>query len=112
MVIITLIFTRAYYPPNQGNKVGKKFIEWLKDNPPEPSIDKSLCIGVTSTEAGDIMVIGIGQVGNGKEKEAMERAARQNMFLANEIEGFKYKTELIMDYTEAYKIINMTAPEV
>lgn len=102
----------AYYPPNQGAKVGKKFIEWLKDNPPDPSIDKNLCIGVKSTESGDIMVIGIGQVGKGKEKEALERASRQDFFLANEVEGFKYKIELILDYTEAYKIINMAAPDV
>jgi len=112
VVIITLIFTRAYYPPNQGNKIGKKFIEWFKDDPPDPSIDKTLCIGVTSTETGDIMVIGIGQVGEGKEKEALERSARQNTFLANEVEGYKAKTEIIFDYTEAYKIINMTAPEL
>jgi hypothetical protein len=107
-----LLYTRMTYPPNQGAKVGQKYIEWLKDNPPDPSIDKTLCIGVASTETGDIMAIGIGQVTKGKENEAMTRTARQNFWLANEVEGLKYKAELIMDYTEAYKIINMTAPDV
>ena len=107
-----LVYSWATYPANQGAKVGKKFIEWMKDNPPDPSIEKNLCIGVRSSENGDIMVIGIGQVVKGKENEAMTRNAMQNFWLANEVEGLKYKTELIMDYTEAYKVINMTAPEV
>ncbi|MFX1304405.1 MAG: hypothetical protein ACFFBV_04385 [Promethearchaeota archaeon] len=107
-----LVLMRVYYPPNQGSKVGEKFIEWMKDHPPDPSISKVLSIGVGSTESGDIMVIGISEVVKGKENEAMERAAQQNFFLANEVEGFKYKNELIMDYTEAYKIIRMTAPKV
>ena len=107
-----LIYNKAVYPATQGAKVGQKFIEWLKDNPPDPSIEKNLCIGVGSTENGDIMVIGIGEVVKGKENEAMTRTAMQNFWLANEVEGLKYKAELIMDYTEAYKVINMTAPEI
>ena len=107
-----LIYNKAVYPATQGAKVGQKYIEWLKDNPPDPSIEKTLCIGVASTESGDIMSIGIGEVVKGKENEAMERVARQNFWLANQVEGLKYKAELILDYREAYKIINMTAPEV
>ena len=112
MIIITLLIIRSFFPLNQGAKVGKKYIEWLKDNPPDNTISKTICIGVSSNEEGDIFTIGIGQIMKGKEREALERATKQNLFMANEIEGFRAKNEIILDFTEAYKIIGMTAPEV
>jgi len=112
VVIITLLFTRNYFPPDQANKIGKKYIEWLKNNPPDNTISKTICIGVSSTEEGNIMVIGIGDVRKGKEQEALERATKQNLFMAMGIEGFKYKSEVIMNFTEAYKVMDMVPPEV
>jgi len=32
--------------------------------------------------------------------------------MATRVDDFKYKVEVILDFTETYKIINMTAPEV
>lgn len=112
MVVITYLYTRSYFPPDQASKVGKKYIDWLKDHPPDKTIDKTLCILVKSTEDGDIMVIGIGEVGKGKEKEALAHATEQNLFLAKEVDGFKYKIEVVLNFTEAYKIIGMDAPDV
>ena len=112
MAGITLLYNRIFVPPDQANKVGKKYIEWLKDNPPDKNIDKTLCIGALSTEDGNVMVIGIGQIGPGKEKEALSEATRQNIFLAKEIDGLKYKVDVILDFTEAYKVIGMDAPDV
>ncbi len=112
MVIITLLFTRNYFPPEQASKVGKKYIDWLKDNPPDKTVDKTLCILVLSAEDGNIMVVGIGQIAKGKEKEALMAATKQNLFLAREVEGFKYKSEVVLDFTEAYKIIGMDAPDI
>ena len=112
MVVITLLFTRNYFPPEQAAKAGKMYIEWLKDNPPDPTIDKTLCILVLSAEDGNIMVVGIGQIGKGKEKEALAAATAQSLFIAREVEGFKYKVEVTLDLAEAYKLIGMTAPDV
>ncbi|KKL20024.1 hypothetical protein LCGC14_2459590 [marine sediment metagenome] len=109
---MTLLFSKTYFPPNQASKVGKLYIEWLKDNPPDNSIGKTICIGVTSNEGGDIMVIGITDIAKGKEKEALMLNTRQNLFMTAGIEGFKYKTNIILNFIEAYKIIGMDAPEV
>lgn len=112
MVVITLLYNRTYFPPDQASKVGKKYIDWLKDNPPDKTVEKTICIAVRSTEDGNIMVLGIGEIGKGKEKEALTATTKGNLFLAREVEGFKYKTEVVLDFTEAYKIIGMTAPDV
>ena len=46
----------------------------------------------------------------GKEKEALQNTTQQNLFLASKIDGLRYKTEVLMDFTEAYKILGMAPP--
>ena len=103
---------RNWFPPAQADKIAKKFMDWLKDNPPDSSIDKNLGIGVTSDENGIILAVSLSVIMKGKEKEALELATKQNLFMAEGNVGFKYKSEIILDYPEAYKILGLTAPEV
>ena len=109
---MAILITRNWFPPDQSSKVAKRYVDWLKDNPPQPDIDKTLAISVTSAETGEILVYGIGQIGKGKEKEALINATKQSLFLAAGIENFRYKIEVTLDFTEAYKILGMTAPEL
>lgn len=109
---MAILITRNWFPPDQSSKVAKRYVEWLKDNPPQPDVDKSLAIAVTSAETGEILVYGVGQIGKGKEKEALLNATKQNLFMAAGIDNFRYKTEITLDFTEAYKILGMTAPEL
>lgn len=46
------------------------------------------------------------------EKEALKRTTQQNLFMASKIDGLKYKVEIFLDFTEAYKILGLTPPEV
>jgi hypothetical protein len=109
---MAILITRNWFPPDQSSKVAKRYVEWLKSNPPQPDIDKTLAISVTSAETGEILVYGIGQLGKGKEKEALINATKQNIFMAAGIENFRYKSEITLDFMEAYKILGLTAPEV
>ena len=109
---MAILITRIWFHPDQSSKVAKRYVEWLKDNPPQPDIDKSLAIAVTSTDKGEVMVYGIGQIGKGREKEALVNVTKQNLFLASGIDNFRYKSEITLDFTEAYKILGMSAPEV
>ena len=109
---MTLILTRNWFPPEQSSKVAKRYVAWLKDNPPDNTIAKVLCIAVTSHEDGNVLVYGVSKVMKGKEKEALEGTTRQNLFMAAGIDGFKYKSEIVLDFTEAYQILDMTAPDI
>ena len=111
MLIITLLLNRVWFPPDQSHKLGQAYIDWLKITPPDKTIEKNICIAVGSDEKGDILVYGIGEVQKGKEKEALTLTSKGNLFMASKIDGLKYKTELLMDFTEAYKILDMSAPE-
>lgn len=112
MRIITILFSRVWFPADQANKVAKRYIDWLKDNPPDKTIETNVRIGVLSAENGNILAVSMADIVKGKEKEALYNVTKQNVFLAAGIEGLKYKSEVILDFQEAYKILNMTAPEV
>jgi len=109
---LTLLLTRNWFPGAQSSKIAKRYVDWLKDNPPDNTIDKNLFIGVTSDESGNVLVYGVSEIMKGKEKEALQNVTKQNLFMASGVEGFKYKSEILLDFAEAYKILGMTAPEV
>ena len=112
MNIITILFSKIWFPADQSNKVAKRYIDWLKDNPPDKTVETNVRIGVLSDENGNILAISMADIVKGKENEALYNVNKQNVFLAAGIEGFKYKCEIILDFKDAYKILNMTAPEV
>ena len=112
MIKITILLNRMWWPADQSNKIAKAFTDFLKENPPDKSIEKTLVIAVGSDEDGTLLVYGIGEIMKGMEKEALKRSTQQNLFMASKVDGLKYKVEIFLDFTEAYKILGMTAPEV
>lgn len=109
---MVLSFNKVIFPPDVSYKVAEAWTEWMKDNPPDPSIEKNLCVGVLSTEDGNILAIGIADVAKGKAKESLEYNTKQNLFMAGKVPGLKYKTDIILNVSEAYKLLGMTAPEI
>ncbi|MFX0004265.1 MAG: hypothetical protein ACFE9C_15575 [Candidatus Hodarchaeota archaeon] len=112
MIIITILFSRLWFPADQSNKIAKRYIDWLKDNPPDNTIETNVRIGFLTNEDGNVLAVSMADVVKGKEKEALFNATKQNVFLAAGVENLKYKIEIILDFQEGYKILNMTAPEV
>ena len=108
---ITILINRVWFPPDQSNKIAKAYVDYLKDNPPDSSIEKNLAIAVGSDEDGNVLVYGIGEVMKGKEKEALANVTKGNLFLASKMDDLKYKTEIFMDFTEAYKILGIAPPK-
>ena len=88
-----------WFPPDQANKIGKAFVDYLKDNPPDKTVEKNLCIAISSDEEGVLLAYGIGEIMKGKEKEALMRNTQQNLFLASKIDGVRYKTDILLDFT-------------
>jgi len=109
---MVLMLNQVWFPPEESDKVAKRYIDWMKENPPDPSIEKTICIGVRSTEDGHVLAIGIGDIVKGKEKDALINTTKGNLFLAAKIPGIRYKSEIMLEFSEAYKVLGMTAPEI
>jgi len=108
---MVLSFNKVIFPPDQSHKVAEAWTEWLKNHPPDPSIEKTICVGATSTEDGMVLAIGIAEIAKGKTKESLEHNTAQNLFMAGKVSGLKYKTDIILDISEAYKLLGMSAPD-
>lgn len=108
---MVLSYNQVIFPPDQSNKAAEAWAEWMKQNPPDPSIEKTICVAVRSTEDGNVLAIGIGDIAKGKVKEALVRTTAQNLFMAARVPGLKYKADVMLDVSEAYKLLGMTSPE-
>ena len=108
---MTILLNRVWFPADQASKVAKVFIDALKEVPQDNTIEKNLAIFVGSDENGIVLAYGVGEIMKGKEKEALQRNTQQNLFIASKVDGIKYKSEVLLDFREAYKILGMTAPE-
>ena len=108
---MTILLNRVWFPADQSSKIATAFVDALKEVPPDNTIEKNLAIFVGSDENGTVLAYGIGEIMKGKEKEALQRNTKQNLFLASKVAGLKYKTEVMLDFKEAYKILGISAPE-
>jgi hypothetical protein len=108
-IIVSLIFLPLVL---LERKVIKKRI---KNNPSSKDGNELLLHGWKNhkkfTEDGNILAIGIADVAKGKVQESLKLGTEQNLFLAAGVPGLKYKIDVMLNYTEAYKILGMTAPE-
>ena len=109
---MVIIINEVSFPPEEAHKVGEAFIEWVQKHPPDPTLDKFLCIYATSNANGDILVVGVSEVKEGRVKDNMMIVTEQNLFLAQKIKGLKYNIKPVLSYQEAYKIIGMKPPEL
>ena len=81
-----------HYPNAMASEVAKRYLESLKKYPPDPSLAKTLAIGVRATNEG-IKVIGIADVEKGKYEEALLRQVQSTHEFHSDIEGYRYVIE-------------------
>lgn len=105
------IMVTAWYPmyPAKAAEVAKKTYDAVKKFPADESIATLLAQGFMGSKVG-IKVITIWNVKEGKLEEALTRIGEMMRFYA-EVEGFTYKTELMVTPEEAWATVGMTPPE-
>ena len=87
-----MVFTimTVWYPIGKSSEVAKKWVESLQKYPPDPSLFKTLAIGVKPTKEG-IKVVSISDVVKGKYQEALLRGIRSSHEFMSGIEGYRYE---------------------
>ncbi|MFX0155694.1 MAG: hypothetical protein ACFE9Q_14320 [Candidatus Hodarchaeota archaeon] len=107
---MVLMVVTSYFPIDKASEAAKNYIKSLQKYPPDPSLAKTITIGVRATKDG-YKVIGIGDIVKGKYEEALLRQIQSAQEFNASIEGYRYKIETFMDITEAMPIVGMEAPE-
>ncbi|MFW9876670.1 MAG: hypothetical protein ACFFG0_26545, partial [Candidatus Thorarchaeota archaeon] len=103
---MVLIVAKVVFPHAKSSKVAKKNIQMIQKYPADPSLGKTIVIGVNS-RIDAMEVLAIGEVKKGKVEEFMSRLASQYQEYALEIDGFKYQMETYFTIAEAYNILGM-----
>ncbi|MBY8981179.1 MAG: hypothetical protein KGD72_12375 [Candidatus Lokiarchaeota archaeon] len=107
---MVMIVSTTWFPTGKSSEVGKKYLEVMKQFPPDKTIAKAIVrIGVRTTKDG-MKAFSIFEVKEGKLKEFMDIAYKQ-ILMFSEIEGYKSEMELYMSGAEALPLIGLEMPE-
>lgn len=103
------VITEMMFPHDKSSEAASKWMESLKEYPPDPSIGKTINVLIRATDEG-IQVLAIGQPAKGKLEDFIKRTYESNQIFTA-INGLKYVMKTYLDYTEAYKVLKMEPPK-
>jgi len=108
---MVLIMSTGWIPPQQARVYGKRALEAIKKYPPDKTLYKTLVLGATTTNEEGIRLVSIYEVKEGQTKKAMLLASQRALFVAEGIDGYKYKVETCLSAAEALGVIGEQLPE-
>ena len=100
------IITRCWYPNHLADAVAKKYLEVMKENPPDESISKTIVPVAVSSSKNGLETLTIAQVERQKVGDALNRDARIMAEFRN-IEGFNYEIKSWAKVEEALESIGL-----
>ncbi len=103
------VVSNVSYPSDKSKEVAAKWMENLKKFPPDPSVGKTILVLVRPSNKG-VHVISVGKPEKGKLEEYILRATQSGEDMTSVI-GFTYELKVYLDYTEAYKALDMSPPK-
>ena len=101
----------GWIPPQQGRAYGKRALEAIKKYPPDKTLYNTLVLGATTANKEGIRSISIYDVKEGQTKKAMLLTSSRHLFVAEGIDGYKYKVETCMSAAEALSVIGEQLPD-
>ena len=108
---MVMVVSTSWFPTSKSAEVGKKFLEVVKQFPPDKTISKVIVrVGVRTTKDG-MKSFSIYEIKEGKLKEFMNLAYKQ-ILIYSEIEGYKTEMEFYMSGVEALPLVGLEMPEL
>jgi len=101
----------SWIPPQQARTYGKKALEALKKYPIDKTLTKTIILGAVTGHEEGIRSISIAEVKEGQTKKAILLTTQRALFLAEEIDGYKYKIETCLSAAEAMGAISLQLPD-
>jgi hypothetical protein len=110
VIVIVIVMNTVWIPHAKAPKAGKVFLEAIKKFPDNRSLTKNLLnSAVVATKEGYKVLIA-DDIKEGKLKEYLAHANKQLIFLAENIEGYKYEIEVMAAFTEAMAVLGLEVP--
>jgi hypothetical protein len=108
---MVIVMTTVWFPHAKAAKTGEIFIEVSKKFPEDKSLSKGLLNNAVATTKEGYKVVSADEIKEGKLVQYLARLNKILIFVANEIEGYKYKIELYSTIIEAMGVLGLKPPE-
>jgi len=108
---MVIVMTTAWVPHAKASEVGKLFIEAMKKYPADKSLSKELLNNAVVATKEGYKVVNADEIKEGKLKEYIALLNKTLLFMANDIEGYKYQIEVMSSIFEAMDIVGLKPPE-
>ena len=105
------IMSTGWVPPQQARAYGKRALEALKKYPLDKTLTKTIILGAVSTTEEGIRSVSIYEVAKGQTQKALVLSSARALFVAEGIDGYKYKIETCLSAAEAMGVIGLQMPE-
>jgi hypothetical protein len=103
--------TTVWIPHDRAQKTAEAFIDANKKFPGDRSLSKALLNNAVSTSKEGYKVVSADEIKEGKLVPYLAQLNNFLLYMAKEIEGYKYKIELFSTIVEAMGVIGLKPPE-
>ena len=107
---MVIVFSTGWFPHDKASEAGKTFIEVMKKYPRDRTLSKVLldnAIGATKEGYKALFAV---EVKDGKLKEYLARLNQSLIYIAENIEGYKFEVEVLSSITEAMAVLGLESP--
>lgn len=107
MVILLLT---VWFPHDKASKAGNLFIDVMKKYPRDRTLAKVLLDNAVAATKEGYKTVSAYDIKDGKLKEELARLNKALIYLAENLEGYKYEVEVLSSITEAMDILGLESP--
>ena len=108
---MVIVMTTIWMPHAKAPETGKMFIEASKKFPEDKSLSKSLLNNAVAATKEGYKVLNADEIKEGKLKEYFAHLNKILLFMASNIDGYKYEIEVMSSIVEAMDILGLKPPE-
>ena len=103
------LFVNVWFPPQKGQEIGKKYLEYMQKFPEDSSIGKTMIQGALMRTKHGIKGVTITEVNEGKLEAAIDRA-QDLVDVYSEIEGVNARFDIMATLGESMEMIGLKMP--
>ena len=107
---MVIVLTTVWFPHDKASKAGKLFIEVMKKFPRDRTLAKVVLDNAVAATKEGYKVISAADIKDGKLKEYLARLNQSLIFIAENLEGYKFEVEVLSSITEAMDVLGLESP--
>jgi hypothetical protein len=107
---LVIVLATVWFPHGKASKAGKLFIEVMKKYPRDRTLAKVVLDNAVAATKEGYKVISAAEIKDGKLKDYLAKLNQTLIYLAENLEGYKFEVEVLSSITEAMGVLGLESP--